>query len=282
MSLQQQVYPETAIPRRENIIALFDSIQGITPLQKRLLKERYAGLFTDFQRRSKRFTALYYSLRIIVTVGSLLVPAFLSIQYTTLGNAEQTIYWITWLLSLAVTTSNGVYTLFKVDKKYYYLVTAFELLKSEAWQYLELTGKYASKINGPVSTHANQYIFFSHALEKHKLKQVEEEYYKFYDHGAAEQEKTTNVSISQQNITSQHDTLIPPTPDKSLIEISKSISPDTMNTVNSILSSLGKTASPESVISRIHAAVRRASIDMSSQIDEPAGHGFVSQSDQEI
>ena len=273
----------TDTPPRADIIDLFDSLVDLDPLQRRFLKERYGALYCDFRRRSRRYSVLFYCLRIIITVGSLLVPALLSIQYTNSSfndprqAYELTIYWITWFLSLGVTTSNGVYTLFKVDKKYYYLITAFELLKSEAWQYLELTGRYATKVNGPRATHQNQFLYFSHALEKHKLKQVEEEYYKFYDHGSGGggvQEGGGNsgagggaggtLSVRQIGDMHQHphhDTLSPPTPDKSLIEISKTISPETLRTVNNILTSLGKTATPDVVISHIQAAARRASIN---------------------
>jgi hypothetical protein len=140
-------------------------------------------------------------------------------------------------------------------------------------------------VNGPRSTHQNQFLFFSHALEKHKLKQVEEEYYKFYDHGSGGAQETssgggggggggaggissiTNRQIHDTNI--HHDTLSPPTPDKSLIEISKTISPETLRTVNNILTSLGKTATPDVVISRIQAAARRASIDGSGGAHSP-------------
>jgi hypothetical protein len=280
---QQQIIKYNAPTRRRpQVIALFEEIDSLTPLQRHLITERYEALYRDFSRRSLIYSILFYVLRITVTVGSLLVPAMLSIQYTNIGAADKkadyevSIYWFTWMISFAVTASNGVYTLFKVDKKYYYLVTAFELLKSEAWQYLELTGKYASKAQEQPATHANQYLYFSHALEKHKMKQVEEEYYKFYDHGedgssgggkGQQAQRTVSGIISQQQT---HDSLIPPTPDKSLKEISNSLSPETLLTVNSILTSLGKTASPEMIISKIHAAARRASLEVTAGVGAAA------------
>jgi hypothetical protein len=80
-----------------------------------------------------------------------------------------------------VTTCNGILTLFKVDKKYFFLHTTLEQLKSEAWQYIHLSGKYGKVQNGIAPTHANQYVLFAHSLEKIKLKQIEEEYFKLTD-----------------------------------------------------------------------------------------------------
>jgi hypothetical protein len=83
------------------------------------------------------------------------------------------------MLSLLVTTCNGILTLFKIDKKYYFLHTTLEQLHSETWQYISLTGKYNGYYTkGRVPTHSNQVVFFCHNMEKIKLKQVEEEYFK--------------------------------------------------------------------------------------------------------
>jgi hypothetical protein len=97
------------------------------------------------------------------------------------------IYWLTWFISLLVTTFNGILTLFKIDKKYYFLHTTLEQLRSEAWQYIYLSGKYSGHYTkGIGATHQNQYVFFCHNMEKIKLKQVEEEYYKLIEsHGGS-------------------------------------------------------------------------------------------------
>jgi len=78
---------------------------------------------------------------------------------------------------------NGILVLFKVDKKYHSLHTTLERLRSEGWQYLELTGRYTGNLlhNGDEPSHRNQYRFFCHYVEKIKLAQIEEEYYKYED-----------------------------------------------------------------------------------------------------
>ena len=146
----------------------------ITPLQKDILKERYICLVEETHKRAARISVVYHTSHLIVTVGSLIVPALMSIQYMT---AENQIYWITWTLSLLVTTSNGLLTLFKIDKKYLYLHTNTERLASEGWQYTQLSGRYSGfHTPGKDPTHANQFTFFCNTIEKIRMREVDDEY----------------------------------------------------------------------------------------------------------
>ena len=112
------------------------------------------------------------------------------------------IYWTTWCVSLLVTTFNGILAVFKVDKKYYFLHTIHEHLQSELWQYIYLSGKYGGHYTkGVQATHPNQYVFVCHNLEKIKLKQVEEEYYKLLEAaGGTQHDKHTIVDLSGNSI----------------------------------------------------------------------------------
>jgi hypothetical protein len=91
-------------------------------------------------------------------------------------------------------------TLFKIDKKFYFLHTTYEQLMSEAWQYIHLSGKYSGYyLKGGTPTHQNQYVFFCHNLEKIKLKQVEEEYYKLMDPHHANTNTPKKAQDSSEN-----------------------------------------------------------------------------------
>ena len=191
-----EVKTETAIvlskvPRRgcwgeseaESYEAIIESIQ-VDELFKNSIRRRYIRLLREFRARALCFSILYHLGHLIITVGSLTVPALLSVQYTnSLIDYQTYVYWLTWAISLLVTTFNGILVLFKVDKKYHYIHTALERLRSEGWQYLELTGRYAGNLlqNGEEASHKNQYRFFCHYVEKIKLAQVEDEYYKYDD-----------------------------------------------------------------------------------------------------
>jgi len=178
-----------------SLFDIFDTLK-IDKYKKTVLQERYLEVLQNFHQRSITLAYMFYITRIIMTVGSILVPAFLSIQ----GSTFQTqIYWATWVLSLSVTISNGFMTLFKIDKKYFFINTTLELLHSEGWQYVGLSGRYAGK-DGVTPTHENQFLVFFHMAEKIKMRQVEEEYWKFTD--------TSGVG----NATSAKTPMITPTP----------------------------------------------------------------------
>ena len=159
---------------------IFDTLK-IESYKKAILQERYLAVLKNFHERAATLGYMFYTSRIIMTVGSILVPAFLSIQGANQStNQEIQLYWATWLLSLSVTITNGIMTLFKLDKKYFFISTTLEMLHSEGWQYVGLCGKYSGK-DDIVATHENQFLVFFRMAEKIKMRQVEEEYWKFTD-----------------------------------------------------------------------------------------------------
>ncbi len=188
------------------MIDLFQDIPGLSQFQKNSILNRYVTLTETFRRRAMLYSFVFHIGRTIVTVGSLIVPALLSIQYTDSGSASlqnmsYQIYWVTWCISLLVTTCNGVLTLFKVEKKYYFIHTILELFKSEMWQYIHLSGKYGGHYlkDGSAATHENQYVYFCHNIEKLKLKQIDEEYYKSVDTShsqSSSQDKQSVIEVS--------------------------------------------------------------------------------------
>ena len=163
------------------MLILLDELEGLSKFQIETLKNRYISLTEEFSGRATFYAIVFHGGRAIVTIGSLIVPALLSIQNTNsiTSSASVDLYWTTWTVSLLVTMFNAILTLFKIDKKYYFLHSVLEHLQSEMWQYIYLTGKYED--HTIVSTHTNQYIHFCTVMEKLKIKQVQEEFYKVSD-----------------------------------------------------------------------------------------------------
>ena len=178
----------------------------LTDSQKATLSARFITLLTEYKVRASRYSHSFNFLRSTITVGSLIVPALLSVQYAT-GNVNSStanigaeVYWVVWNLSLLVTISNGIMSMLKVDKKYFILNTTYQHLISEGWQYIHLSGKYSGFYTpNTIATHKNQFVYFCNSIEKIRMKQVEDEYYKV----------DTSHSHTQP---SQHDQLVPPTP----------------------------------------------------------------------
>jgi hypothetical protein len=221
----------------------------LPPLEKSILEKRYIPMILCLEKRCFRIAILFHIGRIIVTVGSLIVPALLSIQYTSTGEEPSSfmnpnamayqIYWTTWVLSLLVTTSNGILGLFKMDKKYYFLHTTLEQLRSEGWQYLQLSGRYSGfYIPGTKPSHENQFIYFCNAVEKIKMKQVQEEYYKLIDGNAhLPGGKPAEPADSKEKLSL--DSLIPPTPLKPLLEQASKLHPELLKQLLPFLSTSG-------------------------------------------
>jgi hypothetical protein len=188
----------------------------ISETNKIILKERFINLLKETKRRAERVSIAYHIGHGVVTVGSLLVPAMLSIQYSGSDSKNPTseqqlfaleIYWTTWVVSLLVTIFNGIVTLFKIDKKFLYLNTNIERLTSEGWQYAQLSGRYSGYHTPGVSpSHTNQFIFFCHKIEKIRMQQIDDEFHPIQEPNAPQ------ASISTIDSKGKSDTMIPPTP----------------------------------------------------------------------
>ena len=230
------------------LLLLVDGLEGLKAFQKQSLIVRYISITEEINRRKLFYAWIFHCGRFTVTIGSLIVPALLSIQYTNSGTTSGSIsmssleiYWATWVISLLVTMCNGVLTLFKVDKKYYFLHTVLEHLQSELWQYIHLTSKYGGYYTrNKVPTYANQYVFLCHNMEKIKLKQVEEEYYKLMDtQSSTDKHHTVDVSGSSIETSKMVGGLFVPTPSTEELlqkqkELAKAIGLEPKNTLVTI------------------------------------------------
>ena len=241
-SFEIEPYPTaccgTKYKDRRNFQTILQELE-LTHVQKQIIRTRFLNILENFQRRTRNYSIIFFLGHFMITVGSLLVPALMSIQnsdkdMTFSGiNFPVHMYWATFIISVLVTTFNGILTLFKVDKKYYFLNTTLERLRSEGWQYVGLTGRYSGHlINHRPPTHTNQFMFFIHYVEKIKMKQVEEEYYKADEkpiHVSNGINPSSNVSASQE--------LYPPSPDQPLSNMNTNVPEPVKEAVNSLIKS---------------------------------------------
>lgn len=210
----------------------------LSKVQKEIIKTRYLSIVENYQRRSRNYSYVFFSGHFIITVGSLFVPALLSIQNSDKSivfsgdSFSVQIYWTTFVISLLVTIFNGILTLFKVDKKYYFLNTSLERLRSEGWQYFSLTGRYDGRLlKNEQPNHKNQFVHFTHYVEKIKMKQVEEEYYKADE--KIGQVQGANGQTNGQNGNVQE--LFPPSIDQPLTNMRGAEPEPVKQAVNSII-----------------------------------------------
>jgi len=167
--LQRMRYPD-------HMDQVFDELSELSLLQRHTLKERYRFMLKEYRARCFFYAVIFHTLRATMTLGSLAVPALLSIQNAA-GTINTTMFWITWALSLAVTSANGITTLFKLDKHYFMLHATVEKIRSETWQYIQLSGRYSGHHGHPHRpSHSNQFVYYCTRLEKINMHRAEAEY----------------------------------------------------------------------------------------------------------
>ena len=154
---------------------IINTLELDSETDRSILKSRFLSEVVKYEARKLHTKKYYDRFRFIVTVGSIILPAILSLGQmdpTKLPpNFDQIVYWSSWTISLMVTASNGFLQLFSLDKNYFEYSLTTEQLKTEGWQYFQLSGKYEDD-----ESHQAAYKDFSKSIENIKRKQVEKEF----------------------------------------------------------------------------------------------------------
>ena len=159
----------------QDIHEIIDTLELSSDTNRKILKSRFFNEVRYYDARRDRVKKYYNAFRFIVTTGSILLPAIMSIGQmdpeTLPDNFDQLSYWSSWTISLTVTACNGFIQLFSLDKKYYDYAITSEQLKTEGWQFFQLSGKYVE-----FPDHEAAYRFFCKSIESIKRKQIEKEF----------------------------------------------------------------------------------------------------------
>ena len=159
----------------KNVSGIIDDIELEKNYDKSILKFRFLDEISYYEQKRDHTKKYYNAFRFIVTTGSILLPAILSMGQmdpTKLPkNFDMISYWASWTISLLVTASNGFLQLFSLDKNYFSYSMVVEQLKTEGWQFFGLSGKYED-----YSDHQEAYKVFSKSVESIKRKQIEQEF----------------------------------------------------------------------------------------------------------
>ena len=159
----------------ENVSGIVDDIELQRPYDKAIIKHRFLDEINYYEKKRDETKKYYNVFRFIVTTGSILLPAVLSMGQMDPAklpkNFDMISYWCSWTISLLVTGSNGFLQLFSLDKNYFSYSMVVEQLKTEGWQFFQLSGKYED-----CEDHKEAYKPFSKSIENIKRKQVEKEF----------------------------------------------------------------------------------------------------------
>jgi len=159
----------------KNVSGIVDELDLEKAYDKSIIKFRFLDEISFYEEKRDYTRKYYNSFRFIVTTGSILLPAILSMGQmdpTKLPkNFDMVSYWASWTISLLVTASNGFLQLFSLDKNYFAYSMVVEQLKTEGWQFFGLSGKYED-----YESHQQAYKVFCKSIESIKRKQVEQEF----------------------------------------------------------------------------------------------------------
>ena len=126
----------------------------LSELNKTLLRKRFIPILKTMELEMKRVSTGFTLFQIVTTLGSIVVPALLSIEdrnfsfnSTNLDLERQShnLYWTTWAISIAVTISNAFNQLLGLEKKYIIRNIHLSQMKKEGWSFLEKSGNVYGK-----------------------------------------------------------------------------------------------------------------------------------------
>jgi hypothetical protein len=160
---------------KDQVYDIIDTLDLNNETEKNILRSRFLAEVLSYENRRNNTKKYYDAFRFLVTTGSILLPAILSMGQMDPAklpkNFENISYWTSWTISLMVTACNGFLQLFSLDKNYFEYAITTEQMKTEGWQFFQLSGKYDD-----FEDHKEAYKPFCKSIENIKRKQVEKEF----------------------------------------------------------------------------------------------------------
>jgi hypothetical protein len=155
------VRPAPAKAYRDSLKADFDAMIGalrLSELRRRFLRARWLDQLLWVEGRADYNRRRYFFWRLITIIGGVIVPALITVNLN--GTAGPRLTWATFALSLLVAVSAAVEGFFRYGERWRHYRRTAELLKTEGWQFLQLTGHYRRH-----AAHALAYPLFASRVE---------------------------------------------------------------------------------------------------------------------
>jgi len=138
---------------------------NLPELNKEFMRARWLELVIWMDGKAKESVWWYRRLRLATIIGGVIVPALVSLN---LGSDMQSlIQTITFIVSLVVALSAAVEEFFRYGERWRHYRRMTESLKSEGWQFLQLSGGYSNQ------THAQAYPVFAARVEELSREEVD-------------------------------------------------------------------------------------------------------------
>ena len=170
--------------------------------QRKLMLSRFLSEVNLYDKKARIAEFFYIFFSLIITIGSVVLPALLSIQNLDFSDDEEVdskyrerVYWITWSLSLLISISNALIQLLSLNKQYTSYINVRENMSSEGWKYLGLCDDYNQ------GNHKNNFTRFIEKIEEIKNEQTKKES-SFLNHTKNQKDKKKNEDFLIQEILS--------------------------------------------------------------------------------
>jgi hypothetical protein len=149
--------------KRAEMDQLITAIE-LPELNKQFLRARW--LEQIMWMEEKALDALWWHrvLRLATIIGGVIVPALVS---WTVGDGDDLIKALTFIISLVVALSAAVEEFFRYGERWRHYRRTVESLKSEGWQFLQLSGPYVNM------THSQAYPAFATRVEELSREEVD-------------------------------------------------------------------------------------------------------------
>jgi hypothetical protein len=141
--------------------------------QKYYLKSRWLEQVMWMEGKATQSRDFYYRLRLTTIIGGVIIPALVSLNFASFGgnNQEQLkkiVFFSTFTLSQVVAISAAVEQFFNYGERWRHYRRSVESLKTQGWQFFELSGTYEN-----FTTHDNAFHEFAGNVESILQKDVE-------------------------------------------------------------------------------------------------------------
>lgn len=145
----------------DKLIASLD----LPELNKEFMRARWLELVIWMDGKAKESVWWYRRLRLATIIGGVIVPALVSLNFS--SDMQLLIQTLTFIVSLIVALSAAVEEFFRYGERWRHYRRMTESLKSEGWQFLQLSGGYANH------THVQAYPAFAARIEELSREEVD-------------------------------------------------------------------------------------------------------------
>ncbi len=150
-------------PIRAEMDKLIASLD-LPELNKEFMRARWLEQIIWMEEKALDALWWYRVLRLATIIGGVIVPALVS---WTVGDGDDLIKTLTFIVSLVVALSAAVEEFFRYGERWRHYRSTVESLKSEGWQFLQLSGPYIDM------THSKAYPAFATRVEELSREEVD-------------------------------------------------------------------------------------------------------------